>query len=293
MPPPSVLQVGSAITVGSTQSLAHRSLQPLRASLHFSTATRSKITTHFSALLNNYTQSENKSLRIKRRAAEVSNEGKTEEEVEEEDDGASIAQGPDDDVPEEGQQFAQFAGGRFWSVVDAFLEIPGVTNIHVGYSQGHLHNTRYDLVRGGNTGHAEVVRIQYDPTQVSYDQLLDIFWACHDPTQKNRQGYFLGSQYRSGIYFYSPEQEKAARQSLERQQKKLDKKIVTEILPAKKFYRAEKKLLRRHPWERRLLGGEKLSGTSFNQPKLPPAKEHEDLEPKLLADKEHEDPVEV
>ncbi|XP_057833549.2 peptide methionine sulfoxide reductase A1 [Cryptomeria japonica] len=289
MPPPSVLQVGSAITVGSTQSLARRSLQPLRASLHISTATRAKISTHFSALLNNYTQSEHRSLRIIRRSAEVSNESKTEEE----DDGASIAQGPDDDVPEEGQQFAQFAAGRFWSVVEAFLEAPGVTNMHVGYSQGHLHNPRCDLVRGGNTGHAEVVRIQYDPTQVSYDQLLDIFWECHDPTQKNRQGYFLGSQYRSGIYFYSPEQEKAARQSLERQQKKLDKKVVTEILPAKKFYRAEKILLRRHRWERRLLGGEKLSATSYNQPKLLAAKEHEDPEPKLPAAKEHEDPVKV
>ncbi|GLJ46733.1 hypothetical protein SUGI_0985370 [Cryptomeria japonica] len=249
MPPPSVLQVGSAITVGSTQSLARRSLQPLRASLHISTATRAKISTHFSALLNNYTQSEHRSLRIIRRSAEVSNESKTEEE----DDGASIAQGPDDDVPEEGQQFAQFAAGRFWSVVEAFLEAPGVTNMH----------------------------------------LLDIFWECHDPTQKNRQGYFLGSQYRSGIYFYSPEQEKAARQSLERQQKKLDKKVVTEILPAKKFYRAEKILLRRHRWERRLLGGEKLSATSYNQPKLLAAKEHEDPEPKLPAAKEHEDPVKV
>lgn len=91
----------------------------------------------------------------------------------------------------------------------------------------------------GGTGHNEVVRVQYDPAACKYDDLLDTFWTKHDPTTPNRQGNDVGSQYRSGIYYYTPEQEKTARESLERQQKVLNRKIVTEILPAKKFYRAE------------------------------------------------------
>lgn len=325
MPSPSVLQVGSAFTFATTQSFVPRSLQPLRASLHFSTESRAKVTARFSVLLNNYTQIDHKSLSIKRRAAKASSEGKTEDEEvgasiakgpepEEEEDGASIAQRPDDDVPKEGRQFAQFAGARYWILKDAFRKVPGVTGWQVGFSQGHVHNPKPDIVAGGNTGHAEVVRIRYDPTRISYDQLLDIFWNCHDPTQKNRQGFFLGSEFRSGIYFYSPEQEKAARQSLERQQKRLDKQIVTEILPAKKFYRYKKKKLTRQRFEKILLGGDELSASwlidrpklpaakEYEVPKLPAAKEQEYLklpaveeheDPKLPAEEEYEDPVKV
>ncbi|XP_027329771.1 peptide methionine sulfoxide reductase A1-like isoform X1 [Abrus precatorius] len=152
---------------------------------------------------------------------------------------SSIAQGPDDDIPAPGQQFAQFGGGCFWGVELAFQRVPGVTKTEVGYSQGLLHNPSYEDVCSGTSNHSEVVRIQYDPKECSYETLLDVFWARHDPTTLNRQGNDVGTQYRSGIYYYTPEQEKEARESLEQQQKQLNRKIVTEILPAKKFYRAE------------------------------------------------------
>ncbi|GAB2272771.1 Peptide methionine sulfoxide reductase A4, chloroplastic [Dionaea muscipula] len=152
---------------------------------------------------------------------------------------SSIAQGPDDDAPATGQLFAQFGAGCFWGVELAFQRVPGVTKTEVGYSQGFLHNPSYEDVCSGTTKHSEVVRVQYDPKECSYDTLLDVFWARHDPTTLNRQGNDVGTQYRSGIYYYTPEQEKAAKESLEQQQKLLNRKIVTEILPAKKFYRAE------------------------------------------------------
>ncbi|XVF11305.1 hypothetical protein REPUB_Repub08aG0015200 [Reevesia pubescens] len=152
---------------------------------------------------------------------------------------SAIAQGPDDDVPASGQQFAQFGAGCFWGVELAFQRVPGVTKTEVGYSQGFMHNPSYEDVCSGTTNHSEVVRVQYDPKECSLDTLLDVFWTRHDPTTLNRQGNDVGTQYRSGIYFYTPEQEKAVRESLEKQQKLLDRKIVTEILPARKFYRAE------------------------------------------------------
>ncbi|KAI4306097.1 hypothetical protein L6164_029405 [Bauhinia variegata] len=152
---------------------------------------------------------------------------------------SSIAQGPDDDIPAPGQQFAQFGAGCFWSVELAFQRMPGVTKTEVGYTQGLLHNPSYEDVCTGTTNHSEVVRVQYDPKECSFETLLDVFWAKHDPTTLNRQASDVGTQYRSGIYYYTPEQEKAAKESLEQQQKQLSRKIVTEILPAKKFYRAE------------------------------------------------------
>ncbi|KAM0934235.1 putative peptide-methionine (S)-S-oxide reductase [Dioscorea sansibarensis] len=153
--------------------------------------------------------------------------------------GAAIAQGPDDDTPAPGQQFAQFGAGCFWGVELAFQRVPGATKTEVGYSQGTMHQPTYEDVCTGTTNHSEVVRVQYDPGQCNYEDLLEAFWARHDPTTLNRQGSDVGTQYRSGIYFYTPEQEKAARESLEKHQKLLNRKIVTEILPAKKFYRAE------------------------------------------------------
>ncbi|KAI8007466.1 hypothetical protein LOK49_LG07G00656 [Camellia lanceoleosa] len=152
---------------------------------------------------------------------------------------SSIAQGPDDDVPAPGQQFAQFGAGCFWGVELVFQRVPGVTKTEVGYTQGYLHNPSYNDVCSGTTNHSEVVRVQYDPKECSYESLLDVFWAKHDPTTLNRQGNDVGTQYRSGIYFYTPEQEKAALESKERHQNVLNRKIVSEILPAKKFYRAE------------------------------------------------------
>ncbi|XP_057441180.1 peptide methionine sulfoxide reductase A1-like isoform X2 [Lotus japonicus] len=152
---------------------------------------------------------------------------------------SSIAQGPDDDIPAPGQQFAQFGAGCFWGVELAFQRVPGVTKTEVGYSQGILHNPSYEDVSSGTTNHAEIVRVQYDPKACGYESLLDVFWARHDPTTLNRQGNDVGTHYRSGIYFYTPEQEKAAQESLEQHQKQLNRKIVSEIHPAKKFYRAE------------------------------------------------------
>ncbi|KAF8412463.1 hypothetical protein HHK36_000427 [Tetracentron sinense] len=158
---------------------------------------------------------------------------------------SSIPQGPDDDIPAPGQQFGQFGAGCFWGVELAFQRVSGVTKTDVGYSQGFLHNPIYNDICSGTTNHSEIVRVQYDPKECSFENLLDVFWARHDPTKLNRQnppvmkGSDVGTQYRSGIYFYTPEQEKAARESMEQQQKLLNRKIVTEILPAKKFYYAE------------------------------------------------------
>ncbi|KAL3645154.1 Peptide methionine sulfoxide reductase A4, chloroplastic [Castilleja foliolosa] len=152
---------------------------------------------------------------------------------------SSIAQGPDDDKPAPGQEFAQFGAGCFWGVELAYQRVPGVTKTEVGYTQGYLDNPTYEDVCSGTSKHSEVVRVQYDPKECSFDTLLDVFWARHDPTTLNRQGNDVGTQYRSGIYFYTPEQEKAALESKERRQKLLNRTIVTEILAAKKFYRAE------------------------------------------------------
>ncbi|GLT83930.1 hypothetical protein SLE2022_021930 [Rubroshorea leprosula] len=152
---------------------------------------------------------------------------------------SATAQGSDDDVPASGQQFAQFGAGCFWSVELAFQRVPGVTKTEVGYSQGFMNNPTYQDICSGNTNHSEVVRVQYDLKECTYETLLDVFWTKHDPTTVNRQGNDVGTQYRSGIYYYTPEQEKAAQESLEKQQKLLNRDIVTEILPAKKFYRAE------------------------------------------------------
>ncbi|KAL7147622.1 hypothetical protein ABFS83_06G119600 [Erythranthe nasuta] len=152
---------------------------------------------------------------------------------------SAVCQGPDDDSPAPGQQFAQIGAGCFWGVELAFQRVPGVTKTEVGYTQGYLDNPTYEDVCSGTTGHSEVVRVQYDPNECRFETLLDVFWSRHDPTTPNRSGNDVGTQYRSGIYFYTPEQEKAALESKERQQKLMSRKIVTEILPAKKYYRAE------------------------------------------------------
>ena len=109
----------------------------------------------------------------------------------------------------------------------------------MGYSGGHFPNPTYKDVCTGKTGHAEVVEVDYDPAQVSYNDLLNVFWANHDPTTLNRQGPDVGAQYRSAIFFHSPEQETAAKSSKEDARKRYSKPIVTEITPASTFYRAE------------------------------------------------------
>lgn len=136
---------------------------------------------------------------------------------------------------------ATFAAGCFWKVEDAFRAVKGVSSTFVGYTGGHWANPCYLDVCARVTGHAEAVQIEYNPMQVSYEELLDIFWNCHDPTQLNRQGPDRGEQYRSVIFFHTPEQEKAAIDSKEKLQQSgsYDKQIVTFIQPSGDFYLAE------------------------------------------------------
>ena len=118
-------------------------------------------------------------------------------------------------------QKATFAAGCFWGVESAFRPIPGVTATRVGYTGGHTDNPSYYDVCSDTTGHAEAVEVEFDPEQVSYEQLLDLFWRSHDPTQGNRQGPDVGSQYRSAVFFHSPEQEEQALASKARVQAQL------------------------------------------------------------------------
>ena len=136
---------------------------------------------------------------------------------------------------------ASFAAGCFWGVEAAFRQVEGVLGTAVGYSGGHTENPTYESVCSGRTGHAETVEVDYDPAKVSYDQLLDVFWENHDPTTLNRQGPDVGEQYRSAIFFQTPEQEAAAIASKESLEKsgRYKRPIVTEIKPASAFYRAE------------------------------------------------------
>jgi peptide-methionine (S)-S-oxide reductase len=136
---------------------------------------------------------------------------------------------------------AMFGAGCFWGVEAIFRQIPGVITTAVGYSGGKTKNPSYEDVCSHTTGHAEVVQVEYDPAKVSYSQLLDVFWKGHNPTTLNRQGPDIGDQYRSVIYFYTPEQKAAATASKEKleQSGTLKKPIVTFIEPAPEFYRAE------------------------------------------------------
>jgi peptide-methionine (S)-S-oxide reductase len=136
-------------------------------------------------------------------------------------------------------QNATFAAGCFWGVESAFRAIPGVTATRVGYTGGHKDNPSYYDVCSDTTGHAEAVEVEFDPEQVSYEQLLDLFWRSHNPTQGNRQGPDVGSQYRSAVYFHSPGQEEAAVASRARVQTRLSNPITTEIVPAGEFFAAE------------------------------------------------------
>ncbi|PYY18146.1 MAG: peptide-methionine (S)-S-oxide reductase [Acidobacteria bacterium] len=136
---------------------------------------------------------------------------------------------------------ATFGAGCFWGVEETFRQIPGVVDTAVGYLGGQTNNPTYQDVCTDETGHAEVVQVAYDPARVSYEQLLNTFWESHDPTTLNRQGPDIGTQYRSAIFFHSPEQERVARASKEKMQAsgKFRRPIVTEITAASTFYRAE------------------------------------------------------
>jgi len=136
---------------------------------------------------------------------------------------------------------ATFAAGCFWGVEAAFRQVKGVISTSVGYTGGAFKNPTYKDVCSGKTGHAEALEVQYDPSQVSYEALLDLFWNIHDPTTLNRQGPDLGAQYRSAIFFHTPEQKAVAIASKEKLQRsrRYRNPIVTEITPASQFYRAE------------------------------------------------------
>ena len=134
---------------------------------------------------------------------------------------------------------ATFAAGCFWGVEAAFRKLKGVLSTTVGYSGGDTKSPTYEEVCSDRTGHAEVVLVEYNPFMISYEQLLNLFWEIHDPTQLNRQGPDVGSQYRSVIFYHTSEQMAAALVSKEKAQKKQKKPIVTEVRPAVGFYRAE------------------------------------------------------
>jgi len=139
------------------------------------------------------------------------------------------------------QEIATFGAGCFWGIEAAFRKIPGVLDAMVGYSGGKTENPTYRDVCTDTTGHAEVVQVTFDPEKISYDQLLNVFWTIHDPTQVNRQGPDYGKQYRTAIFFHSPEQEAAANKSKQALEAsgKLRRPIATEITPAGPFWRAE------------------------------------------------------
>jgi peptide-methionine (S)-S-oxide reductase len=134
---------------------------------------------------------------------------------------------------------ATFGAGCFWGVEAAYRQIQGVKSTRVGYAGGSVDDPTYKEVCTDTTGHAEVVEVTYDPAKVSYEELLDVFWANHDPTQVNRQGPDVGTQYRTVVFFHSPAQEKSAIASRDAVQERLDRPVATEIVPAPKFWEAE------------------------------------------------------
>ncbi len=138
-------------------------------------------------------------------------------------------------------QKATFGAGCFWGVEETFRQVKGVKNTAVGYLGGTLVNPTYKDVCTGRTGHAEVVEVEYDAAQVSYNDLLKVFWENHDPTQLNRQGPDTGTQYRSGIFYHTPDQREVAEKSKQQleQSGRLKRSVATEITPASTFYPAE------------------------------------------------------
>jgi len=135
---------------------------------------------------------------------------------------------------------ATFAAGCFWHVEDLFRKVKGVSSSTSGYTGGAMPSPSYEDVCTDRTGHAEAVQVEYDPEQVSYDDLLKVFWENHNPTTLNQQGPDIGTQYRSAVFYHDVEQETAAREYMKKLQESMpEKKVVTEITPAKEFFKAE------------------------------------------------------
>ena len=137
------------------------------------------------------------------------------------------------------EQVAVFAGGCFWCTEAVFLDVIGVNSVESGYTGGTVANPTYKQVCGGDTGHAEAIRITFDPEQISYDELLDIFFATHDPTQLNRQGNDVGTQYRSAIFPQDEDQERKAHEAIARANQELGGRVVTTIEPRGDWWPAE------------------------------------------------------
>lgn len=143
---------------------------------------------------------------------------------------------------EQNLENATFAAGCFWGVEAAFRQVGGVTDTSVGYTGGKKERPTYGEVSSGTTGHAEAVQVTFDPARVSYEKLLSVFWSIHDPTQVNRQGPDIGTNYRSAIFYHTPAQKAEAetsREQLKRSGKFGNRQIATEIVPAGTFWRAE------------------------------------------------------
>ena len=146
---------------------------------------------------------------------------------------------PLQDVPSAGQEFATLGGGCFWCTEAVYMDIQGVIDVESGYSGGTNAHPSYNAVCSGTTGHAEVVRLAFDPQVISYRQILEIFFTIHDPTTLNRQGNDTGTQYRSVIYYHSPEQQETAKVVIEEVAQAWPSKVVTQLEAAPAYYRAE------------------------------------------------------
>jgi peptide-methionine (S)-S-oxide reductase len=165
---------------------------------------------------------------------------------------ASNTPDPTPSAPSAKTETATFGMGCFWCAQALFQKFNGVTHIDCGYAGGHTENPTYEDVCSDQTGHAEVVQITYDPSKITYQQLLDIFWDVHDPTTLDRQGNDSGTQYRSIILFENPEQQKLAEASKKAEEAKLKQPVTTEIVPLTKFYRAEEyhqDYFKKHPYQ--------------------------------------------
>jgi peptide-methionine (S)-S-oxide reductase len=141
--------------------------------------------------------------------------------------------------PHAGHEFATLGGGCFWCLEAVYEELEGVVDVESGYAGGHVDNPSYRAVCDGDTGHAEVVRIEFDTAKLSYREVLEIFFAIHDPTTLNRQGNDAGTQYRSAIFYHSDAQKQAAEAIIREAQPSYDDDIVTQVVPAANYFRAE------------------------------------------------------
>jgi peptide-methionine (S)-S-oxide reductase len=142
-------------------------------------------------------------------------------------------------APRAGAEFATLGGGCFWCLEAVYEEVQGVIDVESGYAGGHVEQPTYRAVCDGTTGHAEVVRVEFDPSRISYREILEIFFTIHDPTTLNRQGNDVGTQYRSAIFTHSDAQKRIAQQTIAEIQPHYDGEVVTQVAPVSRYFRAE------------------------------------------------------